>query len=183
MRTTGLLVGLAVILSSCAWLRTSRPAPLEEDRSIVFPQFFEQPAIKVGVGNGPYEMDGVTLRALLMATADFLPPADKDTPCRDRIEAHRYRVIRQGDIVFVQIEDDDEFCGLKYLSLDTGAKYAISTDGRILRRLIGTEPEVPEPGDGGSGTVPPSPPPTPSSAPDGGSPASTDASLGLGPPP
>ena len=40
----------------------------------------------------------------------------------------------------MQIEDDVEFGGLKYLSLDTGAHYAISPDGRILRRSFGAEP-------------------------------------------
>lgn len=124
--------------------------PIEEDRTIVFPRFHERSAIRIGAGEGPYELDGVVLRAILIAARDFLPPAEKDQPCRNKLEAHRYRVIRQGDIVFVQIEDDDEFCGLKYLSLDTGAKYAIHSDGRILRRIIGAEPEDTEPGDGGT---------------------------------
>jgi len=71
---------------------------------------------------------------------DFLPPGGENPPCRDRPEAHRYRAVRQADILFVQIEDDDAFCGLKYLSLDRGAPYAIRTDGRILRRSFGAEP-------------------------------------------
>ncbi|HYO57411.1 hypothetical protein, partial [Archangium sp.] len=169
MRATSLLLGLAAILASCSWLRPQRQVPPEEDRTIVFPRFFEHSAIKIGAGEGPYELDGVVLQAILIAARDFLPPPEKDQPCRNRLEAHRYRVIRRGDIIFVQIEDDDEFCGLKYLSLDTGAKYAISIDGRILRRIIGTEPEESEQQDGG---VAP--------APDGGSPHAPDASLDFG---
>ncbi len=139
MRMKGLSLGLVVMLASC--VRPHRAPALEEDPSIRFPNFFEHSAISFGVGGQPYELDGVTLQALLTAVNDFLPPRGSDTQCRDRLEAHRYRVIRQDDIVFVQIEDDDEHCGLKYLSLDTGARYAISADGRILRRSVGAAPE------------------------------------------
>jgi len=170
----------------------------EEDPSIRFPNFFEHSAITLGAQGQPFELDGVTLQALLIAANDFLPPDGKDHPCQDRMEAHRYRVIRQEDIVFVQIEDDDEFCGLKYLSLDTGARYAIHTDGRILRRSVGAEPgerpapQSPDAGipateagitlqdvprhepdaaskDGGTGPVSPVAPPTPPNS-DGGTP-------------
>jgi hypothetical protein len=112
----------------------SRTAFIGGDASIVFPHFFGRAAIRVGAGGAPYEMDGVTLQALMVAANDLLPPGGKGQSCRDRQEAHQYRVIRQGDIIFVQIDDDDAFCGLKYLSLDTSVRYAISTDGRILRR-------------------------------------------------
>jgi hypothetical protein len=180
MRAKILLLCLAAMLASCSWFRRQRPVPIEEDRTIVFPRFHEHSAIKVGTGEGPYELDGVALQALLIAARDFLPPPEKDQPCRDKLEAHRYRVIRRGDIVFVQIEDDDEFCGLKYLSLDTGAKYAISIDGRILRRIIGAEPEYTEQQDGGTEPVPIPSPPAPPSTPDGGSPGAPDASLDSG---
>jgi hypothetical protein len=171
MRATSLLLCLAAILASCSWFRLQRPIPIEEDRTIVFPRFHEHSAIRVGTEKGPYELDGVVLQAILIAARDFLPPAERDQPCRDKLEAHRYRVIRRGDIIFVQIEDDDEFCGLKYLSLDTGAKYAISTDGRILRRIIGAEPVESEQQDGGAGPVA-----------DGGSPDIPDASHDSGAP-
>lgn len=177
MRATSLLLGLAAILTSCSWLRLQRQNPPEEDKTIVFPRFSEHAAIKVGSGEGPYELDGVALQAIMIAARDFLPPPEKDQPCRDRLEAHRYRVIRRGDIIFVQIEDDDEFCGLKYLSLDTGAKYAIRTDGRILRHIVGAEPEPSDQHDGGTDPIPMSPPSTPPSDPDGGSPSVGDASL------
>lgn len=170
MRATSLFLCLAALLASCSWFRLQRPLPIEEDKTIVFPRFHEQSAIKVGAGEGPYELDGVALRALVLAARDFLPPPEEEQPCRDKLEAHRYRVIRRGDIVFVQIEDDDEFCGLKYLSLDTGARYAISTDGRILRRLIGAEPEGTELPDGGMEPGPIAPSPAPPAVADGGSP-------------
>jgi hypothetical protein len=97
----------------------------------------------VGVGDVPYELDGVVLRAIMIAANDYRPPGDKDQPCWDRQEAHQYRVIRQGNVIFVDISEDLEFCGLKYVSVDSGAKYAISTDGRIMRRIMGAEPEEP----------------------------------------
>jgi hypothetical protein len=55
------------------------------------------------------------------------------------MEAHTYRFIRQGDIIFIYIEEDLKYCGRQYPALDSGAKYAISRDGRILRRVIGSQ--------------------------------------------
>ena len=52
-------------------------------------------------------------------------------------------VIRQGDILFVQISLDPALCA--DTALDGGVKYAIRTDGRILRRLFDGEPESLEP--------------------------------------
>ena len=115
--------------------------PVENDRSIVFPQFFEQPAVELGAPGAPFELDGVVLQALVIAANDFVPPSDKARACGDRLEAHRYRVIRKGSTIFVRIEEDPAFCGGGYVSLDSGAKYAISTDGRILRRVVDGEPE------------------------------------------
>src|SRR5690348_8949525 len=69
---------------------------------------------------GPYELDGVVLRAIMIAANDFLPPALDKTPCLARPEAYQYRVIRQGDIVFVHIMEDLEHCGLQYIAVDSG---------------------------------------------------------------
>lgn len=180
--------GVAVLAASCVWPRQIRPVPVENDDSIVFPSFFASAAIKVGAAGEPYELDGVMLRAVMIAANDFLPPGDESQPCWDRQEAYRYRVIRQGDIIFVRIIEDLEYCGLQYVSVDTGARYAISTDGRILRRLIGAEPEggssgqPPDAGergtaqeqhDGGSPPVPSESTPLPPARPDGGSPDGT----------
>jgi hypothetical protein len=138
---------LAIFLGGCARSPGMRSVPAENDSSIVFPQFFEQTAVEVGAGAMPYELDGATLRAIMVATNDFLPPTSKELPCWERPEAYRYRVIRQGDVIFVHMMENLEYCGLQYIAVDSGAKYAVSTDGRILRRLIGAEPEaIPRPG-------------------------------------
>jgi hypothetical protein len=132
---------LAILLSGCARSPGMRSALPENDSSIVFPQFFEHTAVEVGVETTPYELDGVTLQAILVAIHDFLPPTNKDLPCWERPEAYRYRVIRQGNIIFVHMREDLEYCGLQYIAVDSGAEYAVSTDGRILRRRVGAEPE------------------------------------------
>ena len=109
--------------------------PLEDDRTILLPNFYDRPTVVVGGGSRYYfELDGEMLRAVAIATSDFLPPRTRKTSCANRIEAQRYMVTRQGDIIFVYIYEDEEYCGGKYLSLDSGVKYAISKDGRILRR-------------------------------------------------
>ena len=197
MRTKHLIPGLAILLGGCAWFPFTRPEPVEDDRSIVFPRFFERSSVQLGADGQPYELDGAVLRAVMIAANDFLPPGGKKQPCWKRQEAHRYRIIRQGDIVFVRIDEDLGSCGLQYVSLDTGVTYAIHTDGRILRRVFdgqpGAEPlhpdafdagspgsspdaDVPAPvdepsqQDGGSGSVSSSPVPAAPSTPDGGAP-------------
>jgi hypothetical protein len=155
----------AVALFSCVRPPSPRPAPLESDPSIVFPQFFERESVQVGAGAQPYELDGVTLRAITIAANDFLPPDTKSRRCEDRLEGQRYRVIRQGDVIFVRIDEDPAACGRSALALDSGAKYAIRADGRILRRVFDGEPEGPfEPAspDGGTRGVPGEPGVSPS---------------------
>jgi hypothetical protein len=112
---------------------------MEEDLSIVFPRFYEQATVSVGQGSEPFELDGETLRAISVAAQDLLPPVSKSTPCGSRLEARRYRVIRQGSIIFVRIDESPAYCGRMGPSMDSGANYAISTDGRILRRVIDGE--------------------------------------------
>jgi hypothetical protein len=146
---------LAVTLVGCGYLRSmfhGQP-PREDDTSIVFPQFFEHDAVEVGSREQPYELDGEMLRALVVATNDFRPSDDKDLPCPSRKDAQLYRVIRRENILFVYVYENPAFCGRKYAALDSGARYAISTDGRILWRLLDGQPErpfdEPTPGDGG----------------------------------
>ncbi|HVG62175.1 MAG TPA: hypothetical protein VNA24_26660, partial [Hyalangium sp.] len=134
-----LVVGVAVVVASCIKPTWPASAPLENDRSIAFPDFHS--AVEIGGGTTPYELDGVVLKAIMIAMKDYVRPEDKDQTCWGSPEAHRFRVIRQGGIIFVRIDEDLEFCGLQYLSLDSGAKYAISTDGRILRRVFDGGPE------------------------------------------
>jgi hypothetical protein len=142
MRMSSLPLLLIASLWGC--VRSPSPAPVrvEEDTSIHFPQFFDRAAVEVGAQGAPYELDGVTLRALAIAANDFLPPGNKNRPCEYRQEAQHYRVLRQGDIIFIYILPDYEYCG-DPRPLDGGARYAISTDGRILRRLFDGEPEEP----------------------------------------
>ena len=141
MTTPKLLLLLAVLLSAC--MRNPGPArtPIEDDRTITFPQFFESEAIAVGAQGGTYELDGELLRALTIAANDYLPAGSNNPPCQNRQEAQRYRVIRRGDIIFVYIYEDHAYCGRHYPALDSGAKYAIGKDGRILRRVLDGQPE------------------------------------------
>jgi hypothetical protein len=143
MKTRILLLALGCTLTTCVLRPGPRPVPVEDDRSIIFPQFFEQTAVEVGTQGASYELEGVVLKAVMIAANDFLPPSAKERPCWDTQEAHRYRVIRQGNVIFVRIDEDPGFCGGGYVPLDSGAKYAISTDGRILRRVVDGEPEGP----------------------------------------
>jgi hypothetical protein len=140
MRSSLLPLLLAVGLLSCLRSPYPSPVPVEDDTSIRFPPFFEREAIEVGASGMPYELDGVTLRALAIAANDFLPPGGKNRPCEYRQEAQRYRILRQERIIFIYILPDYEYCG-DPMPLDGGVRYAISTDGRILRRVFDGQPE------------------------------------------
>ncbi|WP_224363390.1 hypothetical protein [Hyalangium versicolor] len=129
------------------------PLPSEgEDESIVFPEF-SGPAADGVNQPGSYDVDGATLQSLLTALNDFLPAESRDPSCWNRPDAWRYRVIRQGDTFFIRIQADPAFCAGKLMMLDSGAQYAISRDGRILRRLFTGQPdwtpgsETPDAGD------------------------------------
>ncbi|NPD26228.1 hypothetical protein [Corallococcus exiguus] len=90
-------------------------------------------------------LDGNLFRAVQVSIEDFFPKQSKDTPCWGRPEAYRYRVIRQGDVFFILINEAPDACGNTFIGVDTGARYAVSLDGRILRRSVGAEPETPPP--------------------------------------
>jgi hypothetical protein len=149
----------ALLLAHCVRSPSSLPTHPEEDTSIVFPQFFGADGTKVGEPGKPYDLDGATLQALMVAVNDFLPSHTKERHCWSRPEGHRYRIIRQEDIIFVQIRADLHHCERGFMMMDYGVKYAISTDGRILRRLFSGDPSdsvapaSPETGDAG---LPPS---------------------------
>lgn len=148
MKTKTLSLVLAVIFAGCVRRPCPPPVPTENDTSIALPHFFGQPAVGVGAEGQQYALDGAVLQALMIATNDYIPPGVEDRPCWGSPRAHRYRVIRKGDIIFVDIEEDLEACGLQYIVLHSGVTYAISTDGRILRRVIAGTPEdllIPEP--------------------------------------
>ncbi|RKI09269.1 hypothetical protein D7Y13_14555, partial [Corallococcus praedator] len=117
---------------------------MEQEPSLAFPSFFDGGAVEAVVDAGrPYELDGAVLRALSIATTDFLPHPTPSTPCWDRPESHRYRILREQSVIFIRIEEDPAACDRQVAALHSGAKYAIHEDGRLLRRLLDGEPEQP----------------------------------------
>jgi hypothetical protein len=76
---------------------------------------------------------GEVLRALRIVEQDLFPPEGSERPCWAKPEAHTYRFTRQGDIIFVYVEEDLANCHRQTPAMDSGAKYAISVDGRIQR--------------------------------------------------
>ncbi|QRK10254.1 hypothetical protein JQX13_09230 [Archangium violaceum] len=76
------------------------------------------------------------MKALMVAANDYIPPGIRDPPCWARHEALTYRFTRREDIIFVYIGENFEYCDRKLRPIHHGAKYAISKDGRILRRVI-----------------------------------------------
>jgi hypothetical protein len=142
MRTSLLPLLIAFSLLSCMRSPYTPPVPVENDTSIRFPSFFERDAVEVGANGTLYELDGVMLRALVIAANDFLPPGGKNRPCEYRQEAQRYRILRQEGIIFIYVLPDHHYCG-DPMPLDGGVKYAISTTGRILRRILDGQPEEP----------------------------------------
>ncbi|MBZ4374697.1 hypothetical protein [Corallococcus sp. AS-1-6] len=149
MKRRASLFLLGVAAAGCARGFVAGAAPVEDDRSISFPQFFEQAPIQVGTSGQPVVLDGAVLRALTLAADDALPPDRSDLRCIERRTAHVFRVIQRDDIVFVRIDVDPLACGGNQPGLDSGVRYAISRDGRILRRVLdGMEPYLPS-GDGG----------------------------------
>jgi hypothetical protein len=135
---------LALIgLLSCVRSPKAAEVLVAEDPSIVFPDFYGSPTMTVGERDKTYALDGVMLRALIIAAHDFIPPAAEERPCWATLEAHGFQVIRQGDIVFVSIHADPAHCGHQFLMLDAGARYAIGADGRILRRVLGSQSGAP----------------------------------------
>ncbi|MCE9668532.1 hypothetical protein LY474_11985 [Myxococcus stipitatus] len=139
-----LLSALALVLS-CAHHSGARATSSQEDLSIAFPEALEQRAHALPEQGQPAVMDGETLRALSVAANDFLPPDARERSCWNRQESYRYRVLRQGELFFVSIAADPAACGAEPRMLDGGARYAISRDGRVLRRLFDGEPDAAAP--------------------------------------
>lgn len=139
MKTKSLAILLIAISMGCihrrGWLQ-------HQDSRIPMPDYH---AIMTG---GP--IDGPTLRALQLAANDFFPSWGPLRACIDTPEAHRYYAVRRDEVIYVAILQDPGYCGRAYSSLDSGVRYAISVDGRILRRLLDGEPELDTPEDGGA---------------------------------
>jgi hypothetical protein len=87
-------------------------------------------------------IDGPTLRALRIAADDFFPAWGPPRACIDTPEAHTYYAVRRGEVIYVAIVQNPGHCDRAYSSLDSGVRYAISVEGRILRRLLDGEPEA-----------------------------------------
>ncbi|RKH55441.1 hypothetical protein [Corallococcus llansteffanensis] len=138
-RYASLLLGLAAI--GCTHAIVGAAVPVEDDRSVRFPEFFEQAPLQVGDAGQPLLLEGAVLRALTLAADDFLPEGRTGLPCTERQASHVFRVIQREGIIFVRIDEDPAACGQEHPGLDSGARYAISRDGRILRRVLdGMEP-------------------------------------------
>lgn len=109
-----------------------REQPVGEDMRVQLPMFDSRLPIDS-------EVDGYAVQAIQIMADDLRLSRDPTTlPCADRQVAHTYRTRREGDIIFVRIDFKPENCGRTIGMLDGGATYAISLDGRILRRSIDT---------------------------------------------
>ncbi len=133
-----LIFVITIALASCArkWEPFStRP---EQDRSIIFPLSTGSGFVDIKAQEKTYELDGEVLRALMIVANDLFPPdtSKLDLSCTARQQAHTFRFTRREDIIFVYVDEDLAYCGRTTHAMDSGAKYAISKDGRILRRVI-----------------------------------------------
>jgi hypothetical protein len=135
------ILPVLIALSGCARAPGPSSMPAENDLSIIFPVSIGQGLVTVGEVGKTYQVDGEVLRALRIVEQDLFPPGGSERPCWAKPEAHTYRFTRQGDIIFVYVEEDLAYCHRQVPAMDSGAKYAISVDGRILRRVVGSEPD------------------------------------------
>jgi hypothetical protein len=82
------------------------------------------------------DLDGQTLQAIRIAADDFLGVDPKEPSCASKQSSHRYRAVRRGDVIFVRIDYKPENCGQTVRMLDAGATYAVSAEGKLLRRSL-----------------------------------------------
>jgi hypothetical protein len=141
MATKRFILPAAMLLVGCLRSTAIRDGRAE-DPTVTFPGFFESTPARADVDGGVVELTGAILRAIDVAAADFLGPQDANTPCVDRRESHQYRVIQRQGLIFIRIDEDPRACGLSVPGLDSGARYAVGEDGRILRRLRDGEPDT-----------------------------------------
>ena len=131
-----LLLIIAIVVSSCIRKPEQFWTPVGHDRSIIFPLSTGGGLVKVDAQNATYDLDGEVLRALMIAGNDYIPPGIPNPPCWARLESLEFRFTRRDDIIFVYVSEDFARCGYKLKPIHHGAKYAISKEGRILRRVI-----------------------------------------------
>ncbi|NPD26592.1 MULTISPECIES: hypothetical protein [Corallococcus] len=128
-------VALVLGLLGCARRPEPLSAPVLEDRTVRFPVSSDADA---GIlhDSAPVVLDGETLRALSIVSRDLFPLGSTATSCDSRPESYTYRVLRQDGLLFVFVDENPAACGRRFPSLDSGAKYALRPDGRILRRVV-----------------------------------------------
>jgi len=81
-------------------------------------------------------LDGYVMQAIRIAANDHLPSGPPDLPCERKQSSYEYKALKQGEVIFVRIDFKPSNCGGQIDLLDGGATYAISLDGRILRRVL-----------------------------------------------
>jgi len=144
MKMNVTIAALTVLALSC--VKRSPDWVARQDVSISLPRF--DAATKVDT-----VLDGMTLQAIRVAAEDFAPATTEPKACASTQAAQTYKVIHRGEIIFVEISRNPEACGGQGHALDGAARYAVSMDGRILRRVLdGEEGVEPLPGapDGGT---------------------------------
>ena len=82
------------------------------------------------------DLDGQTLQAIRIAADNLLDADPKVQACEDKQSSYRYRAMRKGDVIFVRITYKPENCGHAVRVMDGGATYAVSADGKLLRRNL-----------------------------------------------
>jgi hypothetical protein len=120
-RTLGSLLGCDCV--------SKREQPEYQDLSVQLPVFDSELALDT-------DLDGQTLQAIRIAADDFLDADPKEQSCASKQSSHRYRAVRRGDIIFVRIDYKPENCGQTVGMLDAGATYAVSAEGKLLRRNL-----------------------------------------------
>lgn len=136
------IAAVALLVAPMLCVRKPPDWYAHQDRSIRVPAFDARTKLDTTI-------DGPTLQAIRLAAEDYAPPTSEPRACAHTQAAQLYKVSHQGDIIFVQVSRNPEACGGQGLALDAAARYAISRDGRILRRVLDGEPDNTEPEDAG----------------------------------
>lgn len=122
----------ALLLVTCVRSPSShRPLP-PYDASIRFPRALKSPGLRLGQLEKRVRMDGAIVQAMMIVAKDFIPPSSGGYDCFTKPGDFYFDVLRDGDIIFVRISPNYDSCESGLWPMDWGAKYAISTDGRIL---------------------------------------------------
>jgi hypothetical protein len=139
-----LLFSTALLLVTCARGPASTAPMRGYDESIRFPKALPVGGMRLGGTNERLLIDGEIIQAIIVAAKDFIPSSSR-SGCFTKPSDFFYGVLREGDIIFISISPDYPSCERGPWPMDWGAMYAISTDGRILRRADDEEPDEPPP--------------------------------------